>query len=145
MALSQTGANYKNQSELQRRDRMLGEALDDISSQVQAVRAQGNYGQAGKPAAPHPLTSIAVVNASGFAQVNLVHAKAPAGTQYTIQYSTTPNFQSTVTIDNGTSLSLEQYLHGKTVYFRAAPRFPASGLASWIYFGGQANPTSTTF
>jgi|SRR5579859_5471944 len=145
MALSQTGANYKNQSELQRRDRMLGEALDDIASQAQAVRDQGNFGQSGPPPAPHPITAISVTGANGFATLQLTHNGAPAGTNYVIEYSTTPNFQRPIRIDNGISLNFHQFLQGQTLYFRAAPKFPTSTLAPWIYFGGEATPTATTF
>lgn len=145
MAFSQTGANYKNQSELQRKDRILGEALDDLASQVQSVRKQGNFGQSGAVAAPHPLSSISVSAAAGFATVALTHANAPAGTSYVIEYSTTPNFKSPVRVDNGISLSYHQYLKGQTLYFRAAPMVSASALAQWSYFGSQASPTAVAF
>lgn len=145
MPFSQKGANYRNQTELERRDRVLGEALSDLASQIQTIRGQGNFGQAGSPLAPHPLTAINVVNAGGFAQVTLTHANAPAGTQYIIHYSTSPNFSTFQEVHNGFSLTLERYLHGKTLYFRAAPLFLASKLAAWTYFGGQANPTPVTF
>lgn len=148
MALSQTGANYKNQSELQRRDRMLGDALDDLASQVQSARSQGNFGQAGPPSAPHPLTAIQVTPSAGFAYISLTHNNAPSGTQYVIEVSSSPNFPSSGTqrIDNGISLSHPPlYLKGLTMYFRAAPKFPASGLAPWTYFGGQNAPSAVTF
>jgi hypothetical protein len=145
MPISQTGGNYKNQSELQRRDRILGSALDDLASQVQAIRAQGNFGQAGSPVPPHPIDVIAVSAANGFATVKLTHNSAPSGTNYVVEYSTTPNFQNPIRIDNGISLTLQQYLKGQTLYWRGAPKFPTSGLAAWVYFGGQANPTAVTF
>jgi hypothetical protein len=146
MALSQTGANYKNQSELQRRDRMLGEALDDLASQLQATRDQGAFGQSGAPTAPHPPTSIAVASSSGFATIALTHNNAPSGSQYVIEMATTPNFQSPSRIDNGISLSHPPlYLAGKTMYFRAAAKLPASGLSQWTYLGGQGKPTPIAF
>lgn len=144
MALSQRGADYKNQAELDRRDRILGEALADLASQIQAVRSQGNFGQSGPPTAPHGLSAIRVVPLNGFANVTLVHNSAPDGTRYVIEYSTLPNFpaSATVQIDNGISLTHERYLAGKTLYFRAAPMFPASGLGAFLVFG---SPTAVTF
>ena len=147
MPLSQTGANYQNQAELQHRDRMLGAALDDIASQMQAVRAQGGFGQSGAPAPPHPVTAISVSSAGGFATVNLIHNGAPPGSQYVIEYSTTPNFQNPnpVRVDNGISLSFHQYLKGQTVYFRTAARLSASALSGWTYYGSSTTPTPVTF
>jgi|HubBroStandDraft_1064217.scaffolds.fasta_scaffold09152_7 hypothetical protein len=145
MAISQSGANYKNQSELQRRDRLLGDALDDLASQNEAIRKQGNFGQQGAPDPPHPLTNILVKAANGFATVTLTHNNAPAGSNYVVQFSTTKNFQNPITVDNGISLTLQQYLKGQTLFFRAAPKFPTSTLAPWIYFGGQATPTAVSF
>jgi hypothetical protein len=152
MALSQKGANYKGRegisnppSSLREFARHVLNAVDDLASQIQATRSQANLGQAGPPAAPHPLTAIAVANAGGFAQVQLTHNSAPSGTQYTIEYSTTPNFQNPIRVQNGDSLSFERYLHGKTLYFRAAPKFAASALSTWTYFGSVNNPTAVTF
>jgi hypothetical protein len=121
------------------------EATDDLASQIQATRNQGNFGQSGPPAAPHPVTAIAVTKANGFGTVTLTHNSAPAGTNYVIEYSATPNFQSSVQVDNGISLTMQQYLKGQTLYFRAAPKFPTSALAPWTYLGGAAKPTAVTF
>lgn len=152
MAVSQRGANYQGRDSIVNPPSSLREiakhilrAFDDLASQVQSVRTQGNFGQAGTPVAPHPVTAIAVVNAAGFAQVTLVHNSAPAGTQYVLEYSTTPNFQNPIRVDLGESLNFERYLHGKTLYVRAAPKFSASALAEWTYFGGPVTPTSVAF
>jgi len=145
MALTPTGARYRNQGAIQRRDRELGEALDDIASQGAQIRVQGNYGFDGPPLAPHPITSIAVSGASGFATVALTHTNAPPGVKYIVQYATTPNFQNPIPVDNGSSLVMHKYLKGLTLYFRAAPQFPASPLAPWVYFGGQTTPTPVAF
>lgn len=145
MARLQTGTNYRNQAALQSRDRMLGEALDDLGSQIAAVRAQGNFGQEGAPSAPHGISAIAVTAKNGFASVSLTHNSAPAGSRYVIEYSTTPNFLNPQRVDNGTSLTFERYLKGQQLYFRAAPTFLTSPLGSWIYFGGATRPTAVTF
>lgn len=154
MPISQKGAIYKSREGIQNPPTSLRElarhllnAFDDIASQLQAVRTQGNYGQQTSPAAPHPVNAIAVVNSGGFAQITLTHNNPPAGTRYVIEYSTTPNFQSGTVqrADNGISLTWERYLHGKTLFFRAAPMFLSSAVGSWIYFGGAANPTAVVF
>lgn len=152
MSLSQKGAIYEGRDAISNIPSSLRElakhtlrALDDVASQVQAVRAQGNFGQKGPPVAPHPVTAIAVANSGGFAKVTLTHANAPEGTRYIIEYSTTANFLNPQQVDNGVSLTFERYLHGQTLFFRAAPMFPASGLAQFTYFGSQTNPTSTVF
>jgi len=146
MSLTPTGAAYRNQSALQNKDRVLGEALDDLASQIDQVRQQGTYGPKGPPAAPHPLTNILVKAAGGFGTIILTHNSAPAGCRYIIEMSTTPNFQNPMRIDNGISRSTPPiYLKNQKLYFRAAPMFPASPLAEWIYFGGTATPTAVTF
>jgi len=145
MPLTQTGATYKFQPELQRRDRALGGALDDIASQIEAVRQQGNFGVSGSPSPPHPVMAIQVSAKNGFATVQLTHNSAPAGSNYVIEYSETPTFQSPIRVDNGISLSYQNYLKGQTLYWRTATKFITSGLAQWTYFGGQANPTPVSF
>lgn len=148
MALNPTGAKYRNQDAVQKKDRVLGEAIDDVASQVEQIRQQGNFGPTGPPAAPHPLTKITVTAASGFASIQLTHNNAPAGTRYVVEMSSTPNFlPGTVqTHDIGISLAPPPiYLKGLTRYFRAAPKFLSSNLASWIYFGGPTSPTAIAF
>jgi hypothetical protein len=145
MARTQTGATYANQSQLQRRDRDLGEALDDIASQSAAIRTQGNFGLKGAPDPPHPIDQLSVVANGGFGTVTLTHNNAPAGSNYLIEYSTTSNFQNPVQVDNGISLSFQQYFKGQTLYFRAAPYFPASPVAKWTYYGTAAAPTAVSF
>lgn len=150
MALSQPGAGYRNQSELQRRDRILGDALDSIASQVQAVAKQVNAPTAGMQTPPAAPTSLAVVGAAGFASATITNQGKP-GTLYTLQYSTTANFQAPVEIDlgalttDGKTVSFHAYLLGLTLYFRAAAKYSTSALSGWTYFGGASSPTATTF
>ena len=149
MSLSQKGALYDARDAiagLPESPRELGRhllrALDSLASQNEAIRQQGNFGLEGPPAAPHSLDAIGVAAANGFVTVRLTHAQPPAGVRYVIEYSTTPNFLNPVRIDNGISTSFSQYLHGQTLYWRAAPTFLTSGLGSWIYFGGLSTPTA---
>ena len=154
MSLLVKGALYSSREAIQNPAISLRElarhallALDDVASQIQAIRSQGNYGQKIAPQPPHPLSSIAVVNSGGFAQVTLTHNSPPAGSRYVIEYSTTPNFTPATTqrSDNGISLSWERYLHGKTLYFRSAVMYSSSKLGPWVYYGTATSPTSVAF
>ena len=145
MALSQTGATYKNQSELQRRDRILGEGLDDLASQIQAIRTQGNFGQNGAVNPPSTPTALQVTASSGLFKASIVHANAPPGTQYVLQYSTTKNFQSPIsellTHTPGIPTTWQKSLPGQQLSFRIAAKFPGSSLGAWVYAGSSVAPT----
>ena len=145
MALTQQGATYKNQSELQRRDRILGEALDDLASQAAAARNQGNYGLNGPPDPPSAPTALQVTAASGLFTATVIHHSAPAGTQYILQHSTTPNFQNpiseTLNSADGIQTTWQRSLPGQKLYFRIAPKFPASPVGKWVYAGSSASPS----
>jgi len=148
MSLNPTGATYRNRGEIARKDRLLGDAIDDLASQIEQVRNQGNYGTTGPPAPPSPLSSIKVTANGGFGQIALTHINAPLGVHYIIEMSTTQNFTASTTsrIDNGISLTTPpMYLKNQILYFRAAPMFAASDLAEWTYFGGTASPTAVSF
>jgi hypothetical protein len=147
MALTQTGAKYKNQSELQRRDRILGEGLDDLASQIAAARIQGNFGLNGPPSPPSTPTALQVTAASGLFTATVIHHSAPAGTQYVLQHSTAPNFPPGSTISetlnsvDGVSTTWQRSLPGQQLYFRIASKFPASPISKWVYVGTSASPT----
>lgn len=148
MALSQSGANYVNRAHVQSKDKDLARALDDIVSQTQAVATQTNASVTGKTSPPSAPTALNVSAANGHGTVAITHENPPAGTNYLIEYSTTPNFTpgSVVQIDNGISKSAQQYLKGLgPLYFRAASRFSTSGTSQFIYHGTQTNPTPVTF
>jgi hypothetical protein len=143
VAISQKGARYDDRAHI--RDQHVLNALDDLASQLQAIRTQGVYGEKGAPSAPSTPQSISVAALKGFGTVAITHNNAPAGTQYTLQYSSSPSFASVVEVDNGSSLSWQQYLKGHTFFFRARARFSASDPSPWVYYGTQANPTPVTF
>jgi hypothetical protein len=147
MALTQTGATYKNQSHLQKQDRLLGQGLDDLASQIQTIRTQGNFGQAGQISPPSSPSALQVTAASGLFTARVTHNSAPAGTQYVLQYAASPNFQNpisevlthTPTITTTWQKTLPT---GTALYFRIAAKFPASGLGPWVYAGGSASPAA---
>ena len=148
MALSQSGANYVNRAHVQSKDKDLARALDDIVSQTNAVAKQTNASVTGKTSAPSPPTALSVSAANGHGTIAITHVNPPAGTNYLIEYSTTPNFASgsVVQIDNGVSQSYQQYLKGLgPLYFRAASRFSTSETSQYVYHGTQTNPTPVTF
>lgn len=145
MAVSQKGAVYANQAHVAAKDRLLGIALDDIASKLQAVSKLTNASTTGTQSAPPPPTAIAVtIPVAGFARVDITHNDAPAGTSYLIEYSTTPNFLTPVRVDNGVAKSWSQYLHGQALYFRAAATFYTSPQSAWVYFGSLASPSLVT-
>jgi hypothetical protein len=145
MPLTQPGATYKNQSELRRRDRILGDALDDLASQTAAARLQGNYGLSGPPNPPSGPAALQVSHQAGIFTATVVHANAPAGTQYVLQYATTPNFQNPITevlnSTPGIPTTWQKSLPGQKLYFKIAPKFPASALGPWVYAGTSASPS----
>lgn len=146
MALSQPGANYKNRAHVHNKDPLLGRAIDDVMDKVQAVAIQTNASVTGKASAPSAPTAISVVNSNGHATLEITHHGAPAGTNYLIEYSTTPNFLKPVQIDNGISKSFQQYLKGLgPIYFRASSRFSTSESSKHVYFGTENNPTAVPF
>jgi hypothetical protein len=145
MALSQPGADYKNRAHVHNQDPLLGRALDDVMDKVQAIAIQTNASVTGKASAPSAPTALSVSASAGHGLVTITHENAPAGTNYLIEYSTTPNFKSPVQIDNGISKSYAQYLKGQTLYFRAASRFSTSDPSNYVYFGTQNSPTPVTF
>src|ERR1017187_1932585 len=140
MALTQLGAQYINQSALRRQDSILGDALDDLASQVAAARNQGNYGQKGPPAPPSPPTVLQVKSSTGLLTATIVHNTAPAGTQYVLQYSTTKNFQNPISevlthTPSITTTWQKSLPAGGAYYLRVAAKFPASPLGAWVYYG----------
>lgn len=130
MPLTQTGATYKNQATIRNQNRLLAEALDDIASQVQAVRSQGNFGVNGTAAAPSAPTALQVTAQAGLITWSIVHPHAPAGTQWVLEYSTSPTFANPVQV--GLLKPMYQaYLPNQTLYSRAAAKFAASGQSAW--------------
>ena len=142
MALSQKGAGYANQAWVRQHRYELGQAMDDIASQVQAIAKQTNAPTSGSQATPPVPSALMVTAAAGFATAMVTNNQAPAGVNYTLQYSTSPSFSSPISVDLGTALTFHAYLHGLTLYFRVAARYATSALSGWTYFGTAAAPTS---
>jgi hypothetical protein len=143
MALSQKAVQYDGRNELQ--DPVVRRALDHILSQLKAGIDQVKATPHGKTPAPTAPDQLVVSASGGFARIAVSHRKAPSGTAYVLEYSTTKDFLNPVRIDNGISKSWGQYLSGKTLYFRAASTFYTSDLSKWTYFGSSGSPTPTTF
>lgn len=143
MSLSQTGASYKNRAHILSRDRLLAEALDDIMSKAQASLNQGNFSPNGTPAPPSTPSGISVTVKMGLFTVNILHPKAPAGTQWVLQYASNPQFQDPITVGL-LHPSWQQSLPQQNLFFRAAAKFPASAQTPWVYLGTSAKPTSLT-
>lgn len=139
MAISQTNASYLYRDHIQ--DPHVKDALDDIASQVAAVRSQGQFGVKGAPNAPNPPGAIAVSVASGIFTARISDKDAAAGTRYVLEWATDPQFLSPISEEIGTT-TWQRQLTGQKLYFRVASRFLASQLSPWVYFGSQASPTA---
>lgn len=141
MTLRQTGAGYQNQSTLQRRDRDLGGALDDLASQIQTLRSQGNFGSNGNPLPPSTPVNLHVIASNGFVTATITHPNPPPGTVYRVQYATDANFTKPISVDLGEIPQFHSNMPGQALYYRAAAKFPASPLTPWVYFGASNSPT----
>lgn len=149
MTLSQKGAQYDYREHI--KDPWLRAIHDQHASKIQAILTQGNYGEKGPPEPPSAPSQLNVIAGSGVLTASIVHKNAPAGTQYVLQYSTSPNFEpSTVISETLNSISAEiptnwqKSLTGFKGYLRIATRFPSSGLGPWVYHGSSANPTQVS-
>lgn len=145
MPYTQPGALYKNAAHIERQDRLLGEALSDIASQVAAARNQGNFGTNAPPDPPSAPAALHVSATTGLLTATVLHSNAPAGTQYVLQYSTTTNFKNAIsellTHTPAIPTTWQKALPaGAKYYLRVAAKFPASNLGSWVYFGTAAAP-----
>lgn len=141
--LTQKGATYSNRAHILNQSRLLAQALDDIASQVEAVRSQGNFGVNGSASPPSAPSALQASVKSGLFTVTIVHPNAPAGTQWRLQYSSSPQF--TNPIDVGLLHPVFQAsLPQQVLYFRAAAKFPASEQSAWTYFGSSAKPVSVS-
>jgi hypothetical protein len=152
VALSQKGAAYEGRDAISNPSGSLREfaqhlvrGLDDLASQVQAVRTQGNYGPDGIIAPPSSPSLLVVTAQSGLFTATVGHANPPQGTQYVLQYSSTSNFQNpiseTLHATSGIVTAWQKSLPGVKAYFRIAAKFPASSLGPWVYMGNANSPT----
>ena len=146
MAIYHQGANYENQAEIQRRDRIAAAAFDDLASQVAVIREQGNFAQKGTIAPPSSPAAIRVTALNGLFSASIQHNSPPDGTRYVLQYSPSPNFPSGATFTEviestpGIVTTWQKYLPNQGLYFRVAAKFPASSLGAWVYLGSQPAP-----
>ena len=143
MALSQKGAGYDRREHIA--DPYVREALDDLASQTQAIRTQGNFGAKGIVSPPTAPAALSVsVSAAGIYTANVLHKNPPTGTRYVLQYSTSPNFSNPVSEELGANpgipITWQKSLPGQKLSFRVAAKFSASDLTAWVYFGTSASP-----
>lgn len=106
---------------------------------ARAILTQGNYGAKGTPALPSAPASLAVTASPRLFTATIVQNNPPAGVRYVLQYSNTPNFQSPISEELGTT-TWPRSLPSQKLYFRVAAKFPASTLTAWVYAGSAAAP-----
>jgi len=145
MAFSQTGATYRNRAFILAQGRfgqLLADALDDIASQAQATQKQGNFAKAGTPSPPSAPTAVQGAVANRVFTVNVIHANAPAGTQWVLQYSLNDSQFGDANTITETLMhpQWQKYLPNGVIYLRAAAKFQASDQSAWVYLGGSAAP-----
>lgn len=140
MPLTQQGAIYERRAHI--KDQHALAAFDDLASQIAAVRNQGNFGKDGVIEPPHAPTLLLVTVQAGIYTATITHSEAPAGTNWRLEYSRTPDFKSPIKIDLGDSPNWENYLPNQKLYFRVAAKFLASQPSPFVYFGSSANPTA---
>jgi hypothetical protein len=145
MALSQTGATYRNRAYILAQGRfgqLIADALDDIASQAQATQRQGNFSKAGTPSPPSAPTAVQGAVANRVFTASIIHPNSPKGTQWVLQYSLNdPQFGDTNTITETLMHPVwQKYLPNGTVFIRAAAKFQASEQSAWVYLGSSASP-----
>jgi hypothetical protein len=128
--LREKGAGYVHRENI--KDPYTKGALDDISSQVQAIRRQGNYTALGSPSPPSAPNSLAVSAQNGLVTVAINHPGAPPSTKWILYYSTSPTFQNAIEVELGRPF-FQQYLPQQTLYFKATAKLAASNETSPVY------------
>lgn len=142
MALRVPGAGYAGRTYI--RDQHMLDALDDLASQLQFIRSNTNSSSNGIVTPPVSPVAVRVSAAGGFGSVSIVHPN-PVGVSFVLEYDTQPNFPAPMRMDLGISQTWEQYLAGKTLYFRTASKFYTSAMSPWTYYGGLGAPKAVTF
>lgn len=142
MALSQKGAGFVNRDYI--KDEYVLGALDDLASQIQANRTQGNFGTTGTPKAPVPPTAISATNQNGTFTAVVTHPNPVSGTRWVLQYDASPNFTDPIPVELGEQLKWQQYLGARTLYFRVASKFLASAQSAWTYLGNSSSPQAVS-
>lgn len=136
-------AGYVNRDHVHRNDKYVGEAMDDVASQVAAVMRQGNFTAKGSPAPPSKPASLSVSSVNGLVTATIQHPDAPAGTQWVLRYSTSPTFQNAIT-ETLSHPVWQRYLPQQSIFFKVTAKFPASSESDPIYFGTSVSPTQVS-
>lgn len=139
MALSQKGAGYVYREHIT--DPHIKGAIDDIASQIQAIRNQGQFGQQSSPQPPPAPSALSVSVHGGIFTGSVMDANAASGVRYRLQWSTTPNFASPIE-EELAATTWQRQLTGQKLYFRVASKFLSSAVSAWTYFGSPASPTA---
>jgi|ERR1039458_1632239 hypothetical protein len=141
MALSRNGAGYVGRENV--KDQYDLEAKDDLANQIAAVRVQANLGKDGPPDPPSKPSGLAVSSQSKLFTATILHPNAPPGTQWVLQYSTSPNFQAPITVGLLHN-TWQSFLPGQTLFFRVAAKFAASEQTAWTYLGTSVQPLAVS-
>ena len=128
--LREKGAGYVHRENI--KDPFTKGALDDISSQVQAIRRQGNFTALGSPSPPSAPNSLAVSSLNGLVTATINHPGAPPSTKWVLYYSVSPTFQDAIEVELGRPF-FQQYLPQHTLYFKVTAKSAASAETAPVY------------
>jgi hypothetical protein len=138
MALS-----YKNRQYILDKHPEIGEAFDDIVSQLQNVAGQSNANPNGVTDPPISPSSLKVTAAQGIFDAQIIDRNpVQRGINYFLEYSDNPGFSSPHTIDLGQSRNHRVALGNNTLYWRAHSSYPTSARSAPVYHGSQASPVA---
>jgi len=132
----------KNLGIYERSDPRLGETLRQIQDainqhgQVAGIDPTGVYPT---PAAP---ASLSVTGANGFFDAVITDPNPVRGTEYWLEWSTSPSFLNPRQIHLVASRNWYGQLGNMTLYWRCFSQFQGSNPSGFTYFGTSANPTA---
>jgi hypothetical protein len=123
----------------------LGEALDSIARQTNAMEQQGNLNANGQPAAPPPISSVRVTGQNGHFNIAIADpSPVYRGINYWAEHADNENFTNPQIIDLGQSRNHSIFLGNVTRYWRAYSSYQSSPTSAPAYHGGAAQPLAVS-
>ncbi len=127
-----------NKGYIRQDDNKYAAAFQSLEDAINRVSDQGNIDPTGaQVAAPAPVSNISVVESGGIHDIQIAdQSPAYRGVRYHAEYSQTPDFQNSHTIDLGTSQNHRANLGPGKYYWRASSSYPSSDTSAHVYHGG---------
>lgn len=120
-------------------NKLHAQTFQAIADAINRVSDQANIDPTGaQVAAPPPISNLTVTEAGGIHDLSISdNSPAYAGLSYTAEYSQTPDFQNSHSIDLGTSQNHRANLGAGTYYWRAHSNYHPSTPSAPVYHGGS--------